>query len=340
MSNRTRDIIVGLTAIGGILGVAGLMFFFGYIPKILEPGYIINVHFTQAGGLNSSSRVILDGVDIGRITQLNLQAPPDRGVMMVAQIREQYSIPQDVKVVIASKLLGGSPALAFYTDKLTNEQMAQYLPKDGSAKLQGKIQNMLDDVTSKMQQFMDPALEKLTQVADDFSKLSKQWEQVGANISELTAPRTTEQVDQGKAAANINTLLARADHRMAELKTAINNINSIIGDKQLKADIKGMVRQATQTAKAMEQTATTAQQQAEKITKKLFAVADDLSATITSAKKTLDLTRDGNGTVSKLLNDPKLYNNLNDAVSRLNKALDEATLLLQKVKAEGVNINL
>lgn len=340
MSNRTRDIIVGLTAIGGILGVAALMFFFGYIPKILEPGYIVKIHFAQAGGLNASSRVILDGVDIGRITQLNLQAPPHRGVIMVAQIREQYNIPKEVEVTIASKLLGGSPALGFYTDKLSNEQMTQYLLKDGSAKLDGELQNMLDDLTAKMQQYMEPALAKLTQVADDFSRLSKQWEQVGANISELTAPRTPQQVDQGKAAANINTLIARADQRMAELKTAIDNINSIIGDKQLKADIQGMVNQATQTAKAIQQTATTAQQQAVKITQKIFAVADDLSATITSAKKTIDLAREGNGTVGKLLNDAKLYNNLNDAVGRLNKALDEATLLLQKVKAEGVNINL
>jgi len=340
MSHRTRDIFVGLTAIGGVAGVAMLMFIFGYIPKFLEPGYIVKINFIQAGGLNSSSRVILDGVDIGRLTDIDLPTPPNRGVVMTAQIRNKYNVPQDVHVTIAGKILGGSPALSFTTDKLTDQQMTVFLPKDGSGKLNGELTNMLADVTKTLQTYMDPAITKLTQVTQDFSILSKQWTQVGININQLTAPRTLADVDQGKAPANINTLMARADERMAELKTTIDHINSLIGDQKLKTDIQKMVQQTTDTAAAWEQTAIKTQERADLISKKIFSVADDLSAAIRSAKLTLDKASQGDGTVGKLLNDAQLYNNLNDAVNRLNATLDEAKLLIQKIKAEGVNVHL
>lgn len=340
MKNRTRDIIVGLTAIAGVVGVASLMFLFGYIPKFLEPGYIVKVHFAQAGGLNSASRVIMDGVDIGRLVKLDLQQPPKRGVVMTAQIRSEFNIPKDVRVTVASKLLGGSPALAFYTDKLTNEQMTQYLPKDGSGKLDGELTSMLAEITEKLQKYLDPAIANLTKVSNDFTELSKQWTQVGQNIAQLTEPRTLDDVQAGKVASNLTTLLARADKRMAELKTTIDNINKFVGDDQLKADIKHLVIQTTTTAEAWQKTATQTQKHAAAVTKRLYAVADDMSAAIQSAKKMLDTAATGNGTVGRLLNDADLYKNLNDAANRLNSTLDEARLLIQKIKAEGVNVNL
>lgn len=340
MHNRTRDIFVGLTAIAGVIGVAGLMFLFGYIPKFLEPGYIIHIQFAEAGGLNSSSRVILDGVDVGRLIKLDLQKPPKRGVIMTAQIRSQYNIPKTVRVTVASKILGGSPALAFYTNTLTDEQLSEYLAKDGSAILDGKVEGMLADVTKKIQNYMDPAISKLTQVADDFSILSKQWTQVGTNIADLTAPRSLDEVKAGEAQANINTMIARADERMAELKTTIEHINKLVGDEQLKNDITAMVKQTTQTAAQWETTAEKTQKRADEVTKKLYAVADDMSATIRASKMLIDKAATGEGTVGKLLNDPKLYTNLNESVLRLNSALDELKLMIQKIKAEGVNINL
>ena len=340
MHHRTRDIFVGLTAIAGVICVAGLMFLFGYIPKFLEPGYIVHVNFPQAGGLNSSSRVILDGVDIGRLIQLDLQTPPKRGVVMTAQIRSDYNIPENVRVTVASKLLGGSPALAFYTDHLPVAELDDYLTKDGSAELDGEIQGMLTEVTKKLQTYLDPAIKNLNQVADDFSKLSKQWTTVGDNIANMTAPRTLADVDSGKAQANINTLLARADQRMAELKTTIDHINNLVGDEKLKTSLSNMIEQTTKTATAWEETAKSTQVTADSLSKKLYAMADDMSATIRSTQMLIDKAATGKGTVGQLLNDPKLYTNLNETVIRLNAALDEIRLLVEKIKAEGVNVNL
>ncbi len=320
MKHKTRDIIVGFTALMGLGGIAFLLYIFGYVPQMLEPGYRIGIEFPHASGLNANSRVLLDGVDVGRLTTLTLQQPPKRGVLLDAQIRREFQIPAQARVTVDAKILGGSPALAFYTDHLTNEQVKVMLPVDGSAVVQGELQSMFGDLKEQLEERLNEPLEKFKQIADDFSKLSQQWTVVGKNISELTAPRTLQQVDEGKAQANLTTLLARTDQRMAQVKTMVAQMQAT--SEQWTAvgkDVRNAVDQMTQ---------------------KLYATADDMSKTLNAVHTTVEQARVGEGTIGKLLNDPQLYHNLNDASERLNQMLDEINLLVQKIKAEGVNINL
>ncbi len=55
---------------------------------------------------------------------------------------------------------------------------------------------------------------------------------------------------------------------------------------------------------------------------------------------TIDEARNGNGTIGKLVKDPQLYNNLADAVQRVDQSMTELMLLLEKWKAEGIPLNL
>ena len=53
-----------------------------------------------------------------------------------------------------------------------------------------------------------------------------------------------------------------------------------------------------------------------------------------------DFASEGNGTVGMLLNNPDLYNSLTEAAVRLQRVLEEVQLLIEKLKAEGVQIKL
>lgn len=66
------------------------------------------------------------------------------------------------------------------------------------------------------------------------------------------------------------------------------------------------------------------------------ALADDLAGAVGSLRAFADSAR--TGTVGKLVKDPALYDNLNDATERLQKALDDLRLLVQKWKAEGLPV--
>ena len=47
---------------------------------------------------------------------------------------------------------------------------------------------------------------------------------------------------------------------------------------------------------------------------------------------------DGKGAMGKLLNDPALYDNLNDTAERIGQTADELKLLIEKWKAEGLPV--
>ena len=51
------------------------------------------------------------------------------------------------------------------------------------------------------------------------------------------------------------------------------------------------------------------------------------------------LAAEGDGTVALMLNEPDLYRSLDDAARRLEQALREVTLFIEKVKAEGLPVN-
>jgi hypothetical protein len=68
-------------------------------------------------------------------------------------------------------------------------------------------------------------------------------------------------------------------------------------------------------------------------------VADSLSATLEDVRRLTRLASEGQGTVAQMLNNPDLYNSMTDAAQRLERALTEAQLLIEKYKAEGVPIH-
>ena len=49
---------------------------------------------------------------------------------------------------------------------------------------------------------------------------------------------------------------------------------------------------------------------------------------------------DSEGSLGQFMNNPDLYRSLNSAAERLDKALTELQLLLQKFKAEGIKVGL
>ncbi|MCC6579164.1 MAG: MCE family protein [Phycisphaeraceae bacterium] len=331
MSERTRNIIVGLTVILGLSGVGMLMLLFGFIPHILTPGYNVRVQISQATGLNTSSRVKLDGVDIGQISRIELQKHPARGVMLTLVIDRNIQLSQQASCTVESPLLGGGAVIAFSTLGLSDEQMADWASTDGSAMYAGKRSSPIAGVAQNLQSTMEQAvagfrqdlkrpIDSFVKLEEDFHQLQKAWEQVGHNIAALTEPRQSADVDAGKAPGNLATIMQRADARLGEIQKTIQQINDLVGDEQLRGDIKQSAANVS------------------KLSGKFVEVADNLSVTIESLRKTSDQAREGQGSLGKLIKDPALYDNLNDAVLRIGQAADEIKLLIEKWKAEGVSV--
>ncbi len=316
MTENARNFAVGLTAMAGLAGLCLLVVLFGYVPQAMENTYVVTIHLPSAGGLNRANRVTLSGLDIGRVERIELGGPNVNGVVVTAMIRRQIHIPKGATVSVTGQLFSGSATLAFDTTHLSAEQRDDHLPTDGSATLQGQVKTF----TSAFGEALAEPAKNLSRITASFEAVAAQWDQVGQSINRLLEHRDAAAVDRGEAAANLATVLQRADADLAELKTTLAAINALLGDGQFVADIK-----ATAAGAAA-------------LPGRYAHVADQLAAAIAAMNKAIEQARAGDGTVGKLMSDPALYNNLNDAAQRLGTALTELNNLLTKMKNEGLPV--
>lgn len=344
MTERSRNISVGLTAMAGIVSTIGLMMLFGYVPLLAEKGYPVTIELPNASGLNPEGRVRLSGIDIGRISRVKLD--DETGLVhVICNIKEETRIPKAVYVRVFAPMFGGTAALDFDISKLTPEQRRDALPTDGSAMLKGHIPTMAGEFARELQAAISGPAEDLSKVSASFVELSETWAAVGKDIRLLVEQRKPEDVDAGKAVGNLATLLARADSRLAEMKSIMTQVESWVGDEQIRADVKAtltnaraLTSNANEGVVEMRQTLKSAGGNVDALAKRYIAVADDLSGAIAELRETIVQARKGEGTVGKLLNDPALYDNLNDTATRAAKAMEEFKLLIEKWKAEGLPV--
>ena len=355
----------GAALIMAIVILAALLMLFGYVPDFLERGYSVNVNMLDAGGLTAGSRVKLNGLDIGRVLAIQLKPKVNEGVIAVILIRDEFEIPRGVSASVSQSLIGGSPSLILDATQLKTPEELAPLNRDGSGSLTGASASLTGQLASQLQAALEGPKRNLEQLVKDFNELATAWTEVGKNVRDLTTPRPPGEVDEpnGKM-ANITTVLARADSRLAEMKQVLDGLNAWVNDAKLRDDVKLAVANVRDTSASIKDAAAnikdvsadakqftgrlntsldkvdslvdSARTDVDQLTKRYVAVADDLSKAIQAAKMTMDQAREGDGTVGKLIKDPALYNNLNDSVKRLDSALIDMKLLIQKWEKEGI----
>lgn len=359
MTDRMRHVIVGLTAIFGIVGLAGLLMLFGYVPDWLEGGYVVKVQMPDASGLTPGSRLKLNGLDVGRVVTIQLRQPISKGVVITTKIKEEFSLPKEVKASVSPTFLGGSPALDFDVSHLVTKEELEMLPRDGSAVIDGQTASLTGQLATQLKSALDRPMAEMTRLVDSIETLTTEWSAVGKNLKAITDPVTPGDVDasNGQKVGNVTTLIARADQRLAEMKEVLEGINSLVNDpatradikasianikdasgniKEVSADTKALIAKANDSVGKVDTLMDSAKGNLDQLTKRYVAVADDMSGTIMAMRKTIDQVREGDGTVGKLINDPSLYNNLNESVKKLDSALVDMKLLIQKWEKEGI----
>lgn len=332
MSEGQRNFVVGLTTIAGLVGLAALLMIFGWMPAFLDRGYRVSVELPRAAGLHEGSRVRFAGIDVGMVESVTLQQPPKVGVLVKLQIEPDVSIPATAKATVAVPILGGGSAVEFSVqDRPAGDGELQTLPKDGSALVQGELPDIVSDITRELRAGIAEPVAQLERVTTSFEQLSAEWTEVGTNVNRLLESRGVEMVDAGDAVGNLATVLARVDSRLAEMKSVIAGVERYVNDEELHGDIKTSVKNVRTATDSVAQNI-------DELTKKYVAVADDLSATIGEMRTAIAKASEGDGTLGRMLVDPALYNNLNDAAQRLQRAIDEIRLLAQKWKEEGLPV--
>jgi phospholipid/cholesterol/gamma-HCH transport system substrate-binding protein len=348
MSLYKRNILVGLTVLTSLILLGWMILRFSDIPiRWITPQQIpIRLQTASAEGLGEGSSVMYMGMTVGRVMRLH-QSPDQTSVIIDAVVDHEPPLPANVRGVIRTQLLGGGSNinLELATPELLQPGAAT-TPATRPANVVpiGQIQpGQLIPAIFLGIDFLPPAI---SQLASDLTLTS----------AELR--RTAQQVRDAKLVENLAATIDKTG------KT-IDSINSLVSDKKIRQDIQDALanfREASQSAKQigqdLQKLSATADKRLDELTtqgnkvlataeKRIDEVATQLLNSLAKVDKSLDefqtasrKLNDGNGSASKLLHDPALYENLLDTSRELKTTIQTFQRLAEQWEQEGVYLKM
>lgn len=346
---RRRNVVVGVTALVGIAGLIVLLAAFGYVPALMRSGYEVTVYSDNVSGLRENSRVTLWGREIGEVKTVDFATPGAPGKTYVTLlIDKRYAVPEDVDVRVETPLFGGGPVVAL----VGGEPGGKALAMDGSAKLESA-------------RIIDPLMQ-LEVVSEDLSDLKDTWRDVGENVNTLFGAVDDE------GTPSLPRVVVSLEDRLAQLERVFGGAEKWFTNEQLYEDVSKTAANARELSDTLEQSVASLEKRyteladsAEKrlakvdttlqsaqgtldqagqsiaeLEKNYVALTDDAANVIAVIDKLVKQAQTKDSTIGLLLSDPQLYQNLNDTAERLKLMTDDARLLIEKWKAEGVPIKV
>ncbi len=306
-AQKRRNLIVGAFVFAGVCSLGWLIFQFGDLPVLAGKwkSYQVKVQFPTATGVQKNTPVRFCGYQVGKVTEVR---PPE--------------ILQDTKT-------GLSYHQAVVIISIENKYSS--IPADVEVKL------MTRGLGSSYIEIKPPAPDpnRPTKGVLTAGKLLQGSTGVSSEFFPEESQKKLEQLVEG-------------------LGTLVKNANDILGDKQNKENLNSVLAnlakataQATRTLKEVQQLSAAGTSMVKNADDKMESVAvtmvkagDELSKTTAQLRLILEKVNDGKGSLAKLLNDGKLYENLLENTHQLELLLEEVKGFVEQARDKGVPLKL
>ena len=351
MNDRSRNVIVGLTVLTALCMLGGMIVLFAGVPEMLQRGYRIRILFDAAHDAKTGDPVKLAGLRGGSITDIDFtDGDPRRGVTFTVLIDHDVRVPANVIPRIQSQGFVGSGCinLVYRNDPMKDPDVQTgFLPTDHIVTIRG-------DTSATGGIIPEEIISALGDMRRGFMQLG----QLAENLNRFIAPAPTSgPASAREPAASIGEVL----RTIAKVGRTLDELNEIIGDKENQANLKASLQRFTQAGadaseamasmksfaeearESLRQTtksATDMGSSVESLTRRLIDNAEKVSALMATMNKTVTKVESGKGTVGRLMNDPRLYNDLTEAAQQLSKLVGEMRQLVKTWRSQGVGVKL
>ncbi|MEJ7557896.1 MAG: MlaD family protein [Pedobacter sp.] len=291
IANETK---VGILAAFSIaLLIIGYNFLKGN--AIFSSETVLYAKYSHVDGLGVSKPVLINGFQIGRVDKLQLQ--PDGSIVATLKIKGKYEIPRNsIAKLESTDLLGGKAivmALGTGIDFAQDGDTLNANVAKGLLETVEPVQKKAEVIIAKM----DSILTSVNTILNpNFQKnVDKSFNSIASTLASLEA--TSKKVDNlvGSEGSRISSILSNVEAISNNLKqnnqkinAILNNINTIT-DQVAAANFKQTIDNANK------------------------AVADLQSIVVK--------VNSGQGTLGMLVNDTKMYDNLNNASKNLDNLI-------------------
>ena len=321
-----REIKLGAFAfIVIILAIWGYTYLKG--ENLLNKSFTFRTSFSDVTQLTKSSTVYINGYKVGSVTNIELNPDNLREIMVEFYIENDYKIPVDAVVNMKSDGLMAGKALSVIFDKQCSGADCAKSGHVFPGKEIGMIQSLLGGDTDKVGEYAALFGDELK---NTIYELGTEDGKGAINKSLIELQATMENMTQ--ITATTNSVLSRS---AKNLTSTIENINSITGNlaasnEQITAMLSNFNKISAQLKDANvgnTVSSTTETIEAAKVT------MEQLQSTLSKADEAMVSLNDimakagsGEGTLAQLLNDKKLYNNLEMTSKNLSLLLQDLRL--------------
>lgn len=266
---------------------------------LLGSNNVFYAKYNNIDGINNSNPVLYYGVQVGKVDNIALEYNNEKlEITLSISVSPEVKIPKGSIARIISSDIMGSKAVQIIPNMENKDGFAQsgdYLIGETELSLTaevGKIVGPLKANAEKLLADLANVIEKVNHMLDEESQ-----NDIKQSLANFRA--TSDE---------INKIMASSS---GDIKSAIKDF------KETSSKINGSTDDLTHTISNLSELSDSLSQAPIKATvEKVVKTVDDLN-------KILGKINDGEGTISKLINDPKLYNDFSKAANSLDSLLDD-----------------
>ncbi len=324
------------------LGIATvLVLMFGELRTYWQPTYAIAIQFEDAAGAQRGVPVRQNGLEIGTVREVRLDEESG-GVLVIVDINGDRELRLDAKPSLVRSIFGDATinfSMGTRPEPLPPNARIKGLPPRDPLQIVERLDAKVQDTLTA------------------FGETSREWKKLAANINMLVDTKQGSLDDVVERAADALVKFART---METAEAALGNANQLLGNPELQRSLQATVTALPRMVEETRGTIVAARLAIEKIgvtadtlngtldnmnrmtaplakatpsiVTKLDASLGQLDTLLTELTTIARLVNQGEGTLSKLANDPALYENLNRSAASMPVVLRNLELIVRDLR--------
>jgi phospholipid/cholesterol/gamma-HCH transport system substrate-binding protein len=315
----SRELQVGFFVFIALLVVAAFSFKITETPVFFS-GTRITTYLEDATGLFKKSKVKMAGIDIGLVTDIELE---DGRAKITLTIQRKIEIPQGARVV--------ARPLGILGDKYLEVVLP---PREGEGDEENRTpQSLLIEGAWKLWSEIFPAAQAQSSNRRSQTRLGEgdviPADNSGATLDDLTRQLGEVTGDLKSISQSLKNMVEGKDTTTPLGKTIVNteeltnNLNVLVKENQ--KDFRQVMKSLARVSKSLEElTNSQSKDGMSQDIQSLARAADRLANTVNNIESITGKINRGEGTLGRLVNDPVTASEFNKALITVNAALDRA----------------
>ena len=329
MNDRMMQFRVGVVVLATAIIAGILIVLFGDLPSLVQATYPLKMSFADARGVSNGTPVRKNGILVGRVADVELDEKG--GVSVVADIDSYVPIYKDEQPRIATTLLGDAE-IQLVPGRIVPPRQ-RIAPEEV---LVGAVSRDPFEVFATLEPKLGSALESLTEASESVSKLSANLDRLllGEDDTFSKMVQKTEKALDAFSLAmdNINDVMGDANAR-AKLKETLNGLPEVMND--LRTTVQGIgttVDTADRNLRNLEGLTRPLGERGEGMVAQVNQTIGRLDEVLQQAAFFTKALNESQGTLGKLVRDPKVYDDLAQAAANVNGLTKELRPIVNDVR--------